>query len=65
MGMFQEYSTNIYLPSGMFHWDMFISWNIFQQAGSGMTYRYVFLITIHEIDKAAQLYLEPFQTYSG
>ena len=64
MGMFQEYSTNVYMPGGMFHWVMFIRWNIFEQVGIGMTYLRVFLITMHEIDTAAEVHLQHFQTYS-
>ena len=35
----------------------------FEQVGIGMAYLRVFLITVHEIDTAAEVYLEPFQTY--
>ena len=34
-----------------------------EQIGIGMAYLHVFLITMHEIDKAAEVYLEPFQIY--
>ena len=36
---------------------------IFEQIGIGMLYLHVFLITIHDIDTAAEVYLEPFQKY--
>ena len=38
-------------------------WKIFGQIGIGMAYSHVFLITMHEIDAAAEAYLELFQTY--
>ena len=37
--------------------------SVFEQIGIGMAYLHVFLITMHEIDTAAEVYLEPFQTY--
>ena len=36
---------------------------IFEQIGIGMAYLHVFLITMYEIDTAAEMYLEPFSTY--
>ena len=49
------------------YFDMFhakcICWKIFEQIGIGMTCLHVFLITMHEIDAAAEMYLEPFPTY--
>ena len=36
---------------------------IFEQISLGMAYLHVFLITMHEIDTAAEVYLTPFQTY--
>ena len=53
---------------GLFFWelseirDMF-HLSVFEQIGIGMAYLHVFLITMHEIDTAAEVYLEPFQTY--
>ena len=53
---------------GLFFWelseirDMF-HLSVFEQIGIGMPYLHVFLITMHEIDTAAEVYLEPFQTY--
>ena len=35
----------------------------FEQIGIAMAYLHVFLITMHEIDTAAEVYLEPFPTY--
>ena len=46
----------------MFHAES-ICWNIFERIGIGMTYLQVFLIKMHEIDTAAEMYLEPFPTY--
>ena len=46
----------------MFHVKCF-HWKIFEQIGIGMAYLHVFLITMHEIDTAAEVYLELFQTY--
>ena len=40
-----------------------ICWKIFEQIGIGMAYLHVFLITMYEIDTAAEMYLEPFPTY--
>ena len=41
-----------------------ICWKIFEQVGIGMAYIFTFfLITMHEIDTAAEVYLEPFLTY--
>ena len=38
----------------------FIYWKIFEQVGIGKVYLYVFLMTMIEIDTAAEVYLEPF-----
>ena len=48
----------------MFHVSVFREnlW-IFEQIGIGMLYLHIFLIAMHEIDTAAEVYLEPFQTY--
>ena len=46
----------------MFHAEC-ICWKIFEQIGIGMAYLHTFLITMHEIDTAAEMYLEPFPTY--
>ena len=46
----------------MFH-IKYICWKIFEQIGIGMAYPHVFLITMHETDTAAGMYLEPFPTY--
>ena len=47
----------------MFHLKCFRR-KIFEQIGIGMTYYlHVFLITMHEIDAAAEVYLELFQIY--
>ena len=35
----------------------------FEQIGIAMAYVYAFLSTMHEIDTAAEMYLEPFLTY--
>ena len=35
----------------------------FEQIGIAMAYLHVFLITMHEIDTAAEVYLEPFLTH--
>ena len=48
--------------------DMFhakcICWKIFEQIGIGMAYFHIFFkITMHKIDTAAEVYLEPFLTY--
>ena len=40
-----------------------ICWKIFEQTGIGMAYLHVFLITMYEIDTAAEMYLKPFPTY--
>ena len=40
-----------------------IRWKIFEQTGIGMAYLQGFFITMHETDTAAEVYLEPFQTY--
>ena len=63
----------MYFQIGLFLWelqgirDMFhvkcFRWKIFEQIGIGMAYLHVFLITMHEIDTAAEVYLELFQTY--
>ena len=37
-----------------------IHWKIFEQIGIGKAYLHVFLMTIGEIDTAAEVYLEPF-----
>ena len=34
-----------------------------EQIGIDMIYLHIFLITIHEIDTAAEVHLEPSQTY--
>ena len=36
---------------------------MFEQIGIGIAYLHVFLITMHETDTAAEVYLELFQTY--
>ena len=38
-------------------------WKTFEQIGIGMAYLRVFLITMHKIDTAVEVYLELFQTY--
>ena len=38
----------------------FVYWKIFQQIGIGKVYLCAFLITMLEIDTAAEVYLEPF-----
>ena len=38
-------------------------WKIFEQSGIGMAYLHVFLIIMHKIDTAAEVYLELFQIY--
>ena len=38
-------------------------WKIFEQIDIGMLYLHIFLITMHEIDAGAEVYLELFQTY--
>ena len=47
--------------------DMFhakcICWKIFEQIGIGMAYLHVFSITMHEIDTAAEVYIELFPAY--
>ena len=65
----------MYFQIGLFLWelwetrDMFhaerICWKIFEQIGIGIAYLHVFffLIKMHEIDTAAEMYLEPFPTY--
>ena len=45
----------------MFHESVFAE--KYLQIGIGMVYLHVFLITMHETDTAAEVYLEPFQTY--
>ena len=40
-----------------------ISWKIFKLIGIDMLYLHIFLITMHQIDTAAEVPLEPFQTY--
>ena len=40
-----------------------IPWWIFEQIGIDMLYLHIFLITMHGIDTAAEVQLEPFQTY--
>ena len=40
-----------------------IPWETFEQIGIDMVYLHIFLITVHEIDAAALVHLEPFQTY--
>ena len=40
-----------------------IPWWIFEQIGIDMLYLHIFLITMHEIDTAAEVPLEPFQTF--
>ena len=40
-----------------------IPWYIWEQIGIDMLYLHIFLITMHEIDTAAEVDLEPFQTY--
>ena len=40
-----------------------ICWKFFEQIGIGMAYLHDFLIAMHEIDTAAEMYLEPFPTY--
>ena len=40
-----------------------ICWKIFEHIGIGMAYLHVFLITMYEIDTAAEMYLEPLPTY--
>ena len=37
-----------------------IHWKIFEQIGIGKAYLHVFLITMREIDTAAEVHLEPF-----
>ena len=37
-----------------------IHWKIFEQIGIGKTYLHVFLMTMREIDRAAEVHLEPF-----
>ena len=46
----------------MFHVNCF-RWKIFEQIGVGMAYHHIFLKTMYEIDTAADVYLELFQTY--
>ena len=46
----------------MFHAEC-ICRKIFEQIGIGMAYLHCFLITMHETDTAAEMYLEPFPTY--
>ena len=38
-------------------------WKNFELIRIGMLYLHILLITMHEIDTAAEVYLEPFQTY--
>ena len=40
-----------------------IPWKTFEQIGIDLVYLRIFLITIHEINAAAVVHLEPFQTY--
>ena len=40
-----------------------IPWKIMEQIEIDMIYFHIFLITIHEIDTAAEVHLEPSQTY--
>ena len=40
-----------------------ICWKTFEQKGIGIAYIHVSLIAMHEIDGAAEMYLEPFPTY--
>ena len=40
-----------------------ICWKIIEQIGIGVDYLHVFLITMHEIDTAAKVYLKSFPTY--
>ena len=37
----------------------YIHWKIFEQIGIGKAYLHVFLLTMREIDTAADVYLEP------
>ena len=47
---------------GMVHESVFAE-KSFEQIGIAMAYVYAFLSTMHEIDTAAEMYLEPFLTY--
>ena len=40
-----------------------IPWKIFEQICIGMLYLHILLITMYEADTAAEVYLEPFETY--
>ena len=40
-----------------------ICWKSFEQIGIGMAYLHIFLITMHEIETAAEVYLEPFELF--
>ena len=46
----------------MFHAEC-ICRKIFEQIGIGMAYLHCFLVTMHETDTAAEMYLELFPTY--
>ena len=40
-----------------------VPWKIFEQIRIGMLYLHILLITMYETDTAAEVYLEPFETY--
>ena len=63
----------MYFQIGLFLWDLqeirgmvhesVFGEKSFEQIGIAMAYVYAFLSTMHEIDTAAEMYLEPFLTY--